>query len=86
MCVTLPGRVESVSGGSAVVDLDGRRQLASTILHPGVVAGDWVMVAVGTIVDRLGPTEAADIRAALRAVARGASPGAEPKEGADDGR
>lgn len=62
MCLTLPGRVIEVDEGSALVELDGRRRRASTLLHPGVQAGDWVFVAAGTIIERLDPSEADFIR------------------------
>ncbi len=65
MCVTLPGRVLAVDDDGATVDLDGRRRRASTLLLPEISPGDWVIVAAGTIVDRLDPHDAQDIRALL---------------------
>ncbi len=65
MCVTLPGRVLAVDADGATVDLDGRRRRASTLLLPEISPGDWVIVAAGTIVDRLDPHDAQDIRALL---------------------
>ncbi len=65
MCIALPGRVLAVDADGATVDLDGRRRRASTLLLPDISAGDWVVVAAGTIVDRLDPGDAQDIRALL---------------------
>lgn len=80
MCVTLPGRVVSVEDGAAVVDLVGRRSRAQTVLCPEVRSGDWVLVAVGMIVDRVSAAEARRIRALLEG-ATTAAEGAEAAEG-----
>jgi hydrogenase assembly chaperone HypC/HupF len=74
MCVTMPGRVVSVDGGGADVDFDGRVVRASTRLQPTIRPGDWVMLAAGTIVDRLSATEAIEMRAALTAAFQAAVP------------
>ncbi len=65
MCIALPGRVLAVDADGATVDLDGRRRRASTLLLPEVSPGDWVVVAAGTIVERLDPDDAKDIQALL---------------------
>lgn len=71
MCLTLPGRVTELSEGVAVVELDGRLRKASTLLHPQVAVGDWVIVAAGTIIERLDPAEAEFIRGEIgRAAAK----------------
>jgi hydrogenase assembly chaperone HypC/HupF len=67
MCLGFPGRVLAVDASGAVVDLEGRRRRASTLLVPDVAVGDWVYVAAGTIVDRIDPAEAAAIRSTLLA-------------------
>ncbi len=67
MCIALPGQVLAVDADGATIDLDGRRRRASTLLLPDVSPGDWVVVAAGTIVDRLDPHDAEDIRALLLA-------------------
>ena len=74
MCVTMPGRVVSVDEASAQVDLDGRVVRASTRLQPTTRPGDWVMLAAGTIVDRLSAREAIEMRAALTAAFQAAIP------------
>ena len=65
MCISFPGQVIGVDASSAVVDSDGRRRRASTLLYPDVAVGDWVAVAAGTIVDRLSATEAAEFQQIL---------------------
>ena len=71
MCIGFPGRVVDLDAGGAVVDVEGRRRRASTLLVPDVEVGDWVYVTAGTIVDRIDPAEAAAIRSTLlEAIAR----------------
>lgn len=65
MCLAFPGRVTAVDDAGAVVETEGRVRRASTLLHPEVAVGDWVLVALGTIMERLEPEQAAEIRAAL---------------------
>jgi hydrogenase expression/formation protein HypC len=69
MCISLPGHVERIVGNVAEVDLDGRLRKASLLLHPEVRAGDWVVVAAGTVVERLDRREAQFIRRQLRRAA-----------------
>lgn len=65
MCVGFPGKVVSVDELGATVEQEGRVRRASTLLVPDVVPGDWVYVAAGSIVERLDPAEAEQIRATL---------------------
>lgn len=65
MCLGFPGRVVALDEGGAVVDVEGRRRRASTLLVPEVAIGDWVYVAAGAIVDRIDPAEAEAIRSLL---------------------
>jgi hydrogenase assembly chaperone HypC/HupF len=65
MCIGFPGRVTAIDAAGATVDTEGRRRRASTLLMPDIAIGDWVLVAAGTIVDRLDPDEAEMIRATL---------------------
>jgi hydrogenase assembly chaperone HypC/HupF len=67
MCLAFPGRVTEVSLEGATVSTEGRARRASTLLHPEVRRGDWVLVAAGTIVRRIGAAEAEAIRLALTA-------------------
>ena len=53
MCLTAPALVASVEGEWAVVELDDTRRRASLALVPGAVAGDWVLVAAGLVLEVL---------------------------------
>lgn len=70
MCVAIPSLVLSVDGGSATLDSAGRQRKASTLLIPDVAPGEWVMVAAGTIVQRLSADEAREITDALMTALR----------------
>lgn len=65
MCVSFPGRVIAVDAAGASVETEGRVRRAATLLFPDLRAGDWVLVAMGTVVERLEPEQAAQIREAL---------------------
>jgi hydrogenase assembly chaperone HypC/HupF len=65
MCVSFPARVVAVDAFGATLDLEGRRRRASTLLVPDVAAGDWVLVAAGSVMTRLEPDEAQAIRNTL---------------------
>jgi hydrogenase assembly chaperone HypC/HupF len=64
MCLTYPGLVVSVDDDEAVavVRTEGRHRRATTIVVPTVAVGDWVIVAAGSIISRLDPAEAAEVR------------------------
>lgn len=74
MCLSEAGRVRSVLGGEALVDVDGvtrRVSLAPIVLGGGTIAvGDWVLVHTGLAVDRLDPDDAAELSAFTRLVRR----------------
>jgi hydrogenase expression/formation protein HypC len=74
MCVTYPGQVLSVADGMAEVLIQGQRRRASLVIVPEAAAGDWVIVAAGTVLERLEPDDAAEILALL-------GPADQPKEG-----
>jgi len=65
MCLTAPARVLSLDAGGATVLLGGRERRASTLVVPEVAIGDWVVVAAGTILERIDPSEAAYLAAAV---------------------
>src|SRR3972149_1534569 len=67
MCLTIPARVVSVEGTTAVVESRGReRRVDASFVIPAV--GDYVLMVSGVIVQRLEPEEA---REAIRAWAEG---------------
>lgn len=67
MCIAFPGQVVAVDEFGALVDTEGRRRRALTLLVPDVAVGDWVAVAAGSIVERLDAEQAAQIQDLLRA-------------------
>ena len=77
MCVAFPGQVVSFAPDGSVVRTEGTLRKASTLLHPEVRAGEWVIVALGTIVERLNDRDAAEIRQALLDAAAASTAAAE---------
>jgi hydrogenase assembly chaperone HypC/HupF len=73
MCLDYPGRVVERNGDIVVVDCDGRRRRASTMLYPELTVGDWVYVAAGTVVELLDDATAQQINREI-AIAKGVTP------------
>ena len=65
MCLTAPARVVAVDADGATVLLGGRERRASTLVVPEVTVGDWVIVAAGSILERIDPLQAAQLTAAV---------------------
>ncbi|HEY7589933.1 MAG TPA: HypC/HybG/HupF family hydrogenase formation chaperone [Candidatus Limnocylindrales bacterium] len=53
MCAAVEAMVVEVAGDAAVVEWDGRRRRATTLLLPDVRAGERVLVAFGSILGRV---------------------------------
>ena len=66
MCLDFAARILSRDGDTVVVESEGRRRHASTLLVPEVEVGDWVFVAVGTVIERIEPAQAEQINNELR--------------------
>ena len=66
MCVGFPGVVVAVDTSGVTVETEGRRRRASMLLLPDLRVGDAVIVAAGTVIERLDPLEAAAISHTLR--------------------
>jgi len=58
MCISIPGRVMSISGHQAELDVLGARRTTSTLLMPEVNVGDYVLTSIGSIVRILDEDEA----------------------------
>lgn len=58
MCLSVPGKVESVKGVNAVVDFFGTRKEVSIMLFPDVKKGDYVLVHAGFVIQKLDAEEA----------------------------
>ena len=66
MCVTMPGQVIAIDAQGATVEMEGRRRRASTVLVPDIAMGEWVLVAMGTIIERLPADVASEMRSVVR--------------------
>jgi hydrogenase expression/formation protein HypC len=53
MCLGVPGTVVSIEGDVAEVDFRGIRRKVSLLLCPDVLEGDYVLVHVGFVIERL---------------------------------
>ena len=65
MCIGYPARVTGLDPPEAIVVAEGRLRRASTLVVPDVAIGDFVIVAAGTIVERLAREEARQIQRLL---------------------
>ncbi len=60
MCLSVPGKVVSVEGSVATVDMMGVSMDVDVSLLEEVKEGDWVLVHVGFAIQRLDPKAAAE--------------------------
>jgi hydrogenase assembly chaperone HypC/HupF len=67
MCLTMPVRVLSVDGAWAEVEIGAGRRRASALAVPEVRAGDWALLAAGSLVRILDNDLAAEVAAAFHA-------------------
>jgi hydrogenase assembly chaperone HypC/HupF len=67
MCIVAPARVLSVRDDHVLVDQDGRRLRATTLLVPEVAVGDWILIGSGAVLRRLEPADALDLLDTIRA-------------------
>ena len=66
MCLTVPGEIVAIDGDAAVVRVDGQLRHATTLAVPDVRVGDRVIVAAGSVMARLDPSEATEIERLVR--------------------
>ena len=66
MCLAVPGKIESIEGSTAVVDIEGNRVNAMTALVPEAGIGDWVLVHAGLAVTVMTEEEARETLALMR--------------------
>ena len=66
MCLAVPGRIESIDGEIAVVDIVGNRVKAMTALVPEAAVGDWVLVHAGLAVNVMSEAEARETLALMQ--------------------
>jgi hydrogenase assembly chaperone HypC/HupF len=77
MCLTVPGEVVAIDGDAALVRVDGQLRQAATLAVPDLRVGDRVIVAAGSVMARLDPSEADEIERLVR-VAYGDDTGGPP--------
>jgi hydrogenase expression/formation protein HypC len=77
MCLTAPGEIVALDGDVAVVRLGGRLRRAAALAVPELRVGDRVIVAAGSVMARLDPSEADEIERLVR-VAYGEDTGGSP--------
>lgn len=73
MCRTSVGQVLEVGDGEVLVDLDGLRRHAMSLMVPGLKPGDLVLVGLGAVLGRVEPED----RDALERLQR---PPADPRQ------
>ena len=73
MCVTAVGRVVAVEDGEVVVELDGLRRRAMSLMVPDLPPGDLVLVGLGAVLGRV-EVEDRDALDHLHRTAAGAPP------------
>jgi hydrogenase expression/formation protein HypC len=66
VCLACPARVTALDAEGATIESDGRQRRASILLYPDLRVGEWVIVAMGTVIERLDEARALEIRATLR--------------------
>ena len=81
MCRTTVGEVLAVEDGVAVVDLNGVRRNAISLMVPDLAPGELVLVGLGTVLGRVTPED----RAALDAIDRRFPPLGGPTANHDQG-
>lgn len=65
MCLAVPAQIVSLNGDAAIVDMHGNRMEISTVLTPGAVVGDWVLVHAGFAIQQLDAATARETFALL---------------------
>ena len=73
MCLMQSGVVVARNGDAAIVAVDGRDRLVSSLLVPDLEVGELVLVGLGTVFARTTADEAAELDL-LAATALGATP------------
>lgn len=69
MCMSVPGRVVRIDGGSAEVERGGRLYPCNALLVPEARVGDWVLTHASLVVSVITEEEAASIEEMLREIA-----------------
>ena len=69
MCLAIPGKIESIEGKRARVDIAGTVREADLSLLPDAAVGDWVIVHAGFAIEKYDEEEAQETLKLLRELA-----------------
>ncbi|MGC8866598.1 MAG: HypC/HybG/HupF family hydrogenase formation chaperone [Elusimicrobiales bacterium] len=58
MCLSVPAKVEKISGMNAIVDFGGTKKEVSIMLFPDLKVDDFVLVHAGFVIQKLDRDEA----------------------------
>jgi len=71
LCLGIPGKVEEIRGGEAIVSFGGARRLVRLDLVDNVSVGDYVIVHAGFAIEVLDQDSAISMLEALREAFQG---------------
>ena len=66
MCMSRPGRVLSLDGGMAEVEVAGRRGWFNALMVPGVKPGAWVLTHTRLVISEITEADALAVETLLR--------------------
>jgi len=66
MCLAIPMQVKSITGETAVCEIDGVKREASLMLVENVQVGDFLLIHAGFAMEKLDPDEAETTLALFR--------------------
>lgn len=66
MCLAIPMQVKSMTGETALCEIDGVKREASLMLVENVQVGDFVLIHAGFAMEKLDPAEAETTLALFR--------------------
>ena len=70
MCLAIPGKIISITETTASIDIEGNRVTADLSIVPDAVAGDWVIVHAGFVLQKYDAQEALKTLELLREAAK----------------
>ncbi len=68
MCLALPGRIMHIDGALGRIDFGGIERTVCLDLLPDVGVGEYIIVHAGFAIQRMNPSEAAEVLSLLEEV------------------
>jgi hydrogenase expression/formation protein HypC len=65
MCLSMPGRVESLEGPRALVDTAGVKRWCNALMYPDLQIGDRVLLHAGLVIEIVSEERALEIENAF---------------------